>query len=777
MYVTLLGSRWYLPYLVSQAGLFSAVSSAFVIDVYPKLQQDSSDQSAALLHSILLSLNNSTIRTESIVVLPVQENPPSEIVTATALLYASLLISLLAAFIAMLGKQWLNRYLRHAGGSMIERCGDRQRKCDGLQKWPFHLFVESLPVMLQISLLLLACGLCRYMASVNAVVAYTLIILTGLGVLFYVGVVIAGASSYESPFQTPISFPLRRLWNNVWLSLIPTVFSITVVPPTLRKIIELHVFRVAIRLPHFDILRQLHSLLERVQLVILRVGFCIPPTGLNLLPRFRHPPPPMSQEDPPSPVSHEIIPWFAPGELAKIQIQNTIDTRCVSWVIRNITDPDALDAAIQRAGTIRWFDDGIDAEPLFDLIVSTFHACFGSDGEVYQGSSDRAYYSGRAILWIHTLAMCKSRTLPLPITRYTAAGFGDLQHLLLVIQTTPAKDSCGMLLLPYPDSTPSHSQWISNVLLHQSWGHIVPDKSWIHHNRQLIVETIMPLNAVLDRLLVFCNFLGMPVEEEALKIQDKSCDISYPRPSSCLSTLFASGRLGQVLNQVIGAITSSLDNPHPRYEFIGNMLQYLAKLENCPWRLTEIAYGWAAVIWENHQGCDDWESLLFLSLEVGFRCFDPLGRRYIGGLIHTEVHRELTETVFRSNKSEAIADLLCALTVRDNYEPAVRTFGTCVRHIVNLHNSMAGMAMSFSPRLRQLVMKSITLIGFEGFKEVGAESSIGLLNHLHIDAEEKDVSRGWSSMLLRIVLSPGGHRHLAIQSWDFLVKLTIKYPW
>lgn len=100
-------------------------------------------------------------------------------------MYASLLISLLAAFVAILGKQWLNRYLRHAGGSVIERCGDRQRKCDGLQEWSFHLFVESLPVMLQIALLLLACGLCRYMASVNTPVAGVLITLTALGVLFY----------------------------------------------------------------------------------------------------------------------------------------------------------------------------------------------------------------------------------------------------------------------------------------------------------------------------------------------------------------------------------------------------------------------------------------------------------------------------------------------------------------------------------------------------------------------------------------------------------------
>jgi len=67
-------------------------------------------------------------------------------------MYASLLISLLAAFVAMLGKQWLNRYLRHAGRSMIERCGDRQRNFDVLEKWPFRSLIESLPIMLQIAL-------------------------------------------------------------------------------------------------------------------------------------------------------------------------------------------------------------------------------------------------------------------------------------------------------------------------------------------------------------------------------------------------------------------------------------------------------------------------------------------------------------------------------------------------------------------------------------------------------------------------------------------------
>jgi hypothetical protein len=122
-------------------------------------------------------------------------------------------------------------------------------------------------------------------------------------------------------------------------------------------------------------------------------------------------------------------------DLASIRRTNTDDVRCVSWILRSITDPEALDAAIRLAGEIRWFDDGVNVNPPYDLIVSTFEACFDSTGTLYPGSRDRAYYSGRAMMWIHTLAMCKSEefasTFPLPNTEYTTpAPDPDLEHLL-----------------------------------------------------------------------------------------------------------------------------------------------------------------------------------------------------------------------------------------------------------------------------------------------------------------------------------------------------------
>ena len=176
-------------------------------------------------------------------------------------MYASLLISLLAAFVAMLGKQWLNRYLRNAGGLTIERCGDRQRKCDGLKKWPFHFFVESLPVMLQVALLLPACGLCKHMGSINSSIAGVLITFTVLGVLFYLGIVVVGTSSYECPFQTLVSVALRSIWKTAKPYITATLHSI---------------LSTGIPLLWLPVLTTLHHLWEAIQCRALHVLLLLP---------------------------------------------------------------------------------------------------------------------------------------------------------------------------------------------------------------------------------------------------------------------------------------------------------------------------------------------------------------------------------------------------------------------------------------------------------------------------------------------------------------------
>ena len=748
-----------------------------MIDVYSKLQPDPNDQSVALLRAILFTLNNSAIPDESPVVPPAQQVPPSEIVVVTGLLYASLLISLLAAFVAMLGKQWLNRYRQHAGGSMIERCGDRQRKYDGIQKWPFRFFIESLPLMLQAALLLLACGLCRYMASINTSVAYTLVALTALGVLFYIVIVIAGTSSYECPFQTPASSLLRGMWMEIGPRLIPIIRPVVSTLHTLGGPVRGYITTI-----HLSLTNARHYflvLLRGMQLRNHHVLFYHPRAEPNARHLFHHAPLPMTQEILLLPVPSKTLPWFAPNEMAMIEKKNTYDIWCVSWVLKNITDPEVLDTAIRLAGVTRWFEDKVDAKHLYDLIISTFRACFGSNGDLYPELRDRAYYSGRAILWIHVLAMCESgefgSTFHLPTTRYAVpASDRDLAHIIDIFTEADSYSRFSALLITGKGHTVQHSQWVSNIVLHLSWA-IPTSPDFSSMGVEVYVQDInpsVPLDAIFNRLLMCCNFLGSPIEEEVLKIQDKSYGIFDFPPFKLLMSLFVSDRLMQVLDQVSRAIHSALRIAHPRQELIYGVLYNLARLDNRPLQLAEMAYGWCAAIWESRYNCEDWERLLLLSLEVGFRHIDaPLSWTFIT-LNHTQYHKELVDAVLRSGQSEPITDLLCASFIVDSSRRLA--LGICVQYIVDLPSGAAG---PFSPRLRGLFSSCVEAIGFGALEGMGRGVFVQVLNRLQIcDKEVWNLSL-WTAILLEVVQSPEGVRNLAIQSWELLTELTTRRTW
>jgi len=428
-------------------------------------------------------------------------------------MYASLMISLLAAFIAMLGKHWLNRYLRNSGGSMIERCGDRQRKFNELKKWPFDFIIESLPAMLQVALLLLAGGLCQHMWSINTPVALVLITFTVLGLIFYFTITTAGSSSDACPFRTPFS----TFFGTFWIKVLRWIVSLIV-----------HSKRVLSR-THRVWKRRVRSLLHRQS----------QPTILLEVVQV-----------------HRPKPWLNPEDFTIIRKNNADDAQCTSWILGNITDSETLDAALPLAGEIQWFGCGVDVRPIYDQIlspiscevdvrpiyyqiVSTFKSCFDSTGTLYPGSRDRAYYSGRAMLWICIIGARRARARTffhvIPPGKYaTRAPDPDLEHLLELIvgRWEYSGHNIKSLLRISPGHTPLHLQWISNLLLHWSLsvgtGIHLDDISGAHE-----IKTTTPLNVKLNRLLTWCTFLGLPVEEEVLMIQNKSCGISYFCSSGC----------------------------------------------------------------------------------------------------------------------------------------------------------------------------------------------------------------------------------------------------
>jgi len=188
------------------------VTSAFIIQVQPQLQPDAGEETASLLRVLIYKIDNATFGDDVPPVPQPWSGPPRTIIQVQAILYASLATSLFSAFLAMLGKQWLNRYASiDMRGSAIERSQNRQRKLDGIVTWYFDHVMESLPLMLQFALLLLGCALSRYLWRIDKTTASVVLGATISGLAFYTFIVVAGTASASCPYQTPVARILRRI--------------------------------------------------------------------------------------------------------------------------------------------------------------------------------------------------------------------------------------------------------------------------------------------------------------------------------------------------------------------------------------------------------------------------------------------------------------------------------------------------------------------------------------------------------------------------------------
>ena len=437
---------------------------------------------------------------------------------------------------------------------MVERCGDRQRKFDGLEKWPFRPFIESLPIILQIALLLLTCGLSRYMWSVNTSVARVVISFTVLGVLFYLGIVAAGMSSYECPFQTPGSTALRRLrqsvtirvllgslsplkvislvytaWKKARWALVSAPYRVYEVTrsPSFREIsvsrIRSGIRSIATKVGHQAIILLLQTdrvfgnvkqrlvqgarRFRRVHLLPIAVGDA-------------HRQPFVTRNGP----GLRVRVW----NVENIRGQNTHHARCVSWVLRNITDPEAIDSAVRLAGTIRWFDGGSDHDPPFDFIVSNFEACFDSTKQLYPGMRDRAYFSARAILQINMRARTQSRgrasKYPIPVLTVSSNDFQhtdpDLHHIVRMLELNLAP---GKPTLDFPTggtNSHPHSLWMSNLFVDLT--RAGPNPTLKSYESYLSAAVANDRATIANVLLMWYMFLGGHVEEETFWAVDKS---------------------------------------------------------------------------------------------------------------------------------------------------------------------------------------------------------------------------------------------------------------
>ena len=192
------------------------MTSAFITEVGVDLEPDPSDETVALLRFLIYQMNNTAFGKDIPSPTQLSGGPSLAIVQVQAMLYASLAVSLFSALLAMLGKQWLNRYeSADMRGTVIERSQNRQRKLNGIICWCFERVIEAPPQMLQLALLLLGCAMSRYLWEVDATIQLVVLSFTSFGVIFYLFIVVAGIASENCPYQTPGSDILRSATSTV----------------------------------------------------------------------------------------------------------------------------------------------------------------------------------------------------------------------------------------------------------------------------------------------------------------------------------------------------------------------------------------------------------------------------------------------------------------------------------------------------------------------------------------------------------------------------------
>ncbi|KAJ7833018.1 hypothetical protein B0H14DRAFT_2255962, partial [Mycena olivaceomarginata] len=183
------------------AGLFSAILTAFLIEIRKGLQEDLQSITNNLIAILIQSQHN----------IAASQIPVTSTFTPTltsrwvnGLWFSSLTFSLISALGASIAKGWGTQFSSTIAGSSW---GDAKLHCGrfrGLQRWHLHLIVQCLPIFIHIGFFLFSIGLVILLFSDDRIIGITICVLTVLVVVLYIGSSFHPAFYPDSPFRTPV---------------------------------------------------------------------------------------------------------------------------------------------------------------------------------------------------------------------------------------------------------------------------------------------------------------------------------------------------------------------------------------------------------------------------------------------------------------------------------------------------------------------------------------------------------------------------------------------
>ena len=184
--------------------MFSAILTAFIIEFYRLLQQDTQQLAITLLQDLILSLQNQN--TNAVQISSQQFSPLQSTLWVNALWFTSLTLSLGTAMAAILVKQWLQSYSQDLqNGTAKQYALRRQLRYNALLQWQVPTIISFLPVILQLAVILFVTGLVVILWQINVIIATLMLALVAAVLLLYSMSVVLPLLYNECPYKTSAS--------------------------------------------------------------------------------------------------------------------------------------------------------------------------------------------------------------------------------------------------------------------------------------------------------------------------------------------------------------------------------------------------------------------------------------------------------------------------------------------------------------------------------------------------------------------------------------------
>ncbi|KZV82623.1 hypothetical protein EXIGLDRAFT_338400 [Exidia glandulosa HHB12029] len=174
------------------AGLFSAATIAFIIEVYKDLKRD------------FIELTFRAMTTNASYAQTLDENfiVPASARLVNSLWISSLLMSLSAAMIAMMGKDWIASYGLADRSNIRDWALLRQHRLDSVLRWKMAWLIASAPHLLHCALGLFVTGLVFLIYPLDPHTGVVAATLAGIIAFVYIGLKVSTIVSRDSPFRS-----------------------------------------------------------------------------------------------------------------------------------------------------------------------------------------------------------------------------------------------------------------------------------------------------------------------------------------------------------------------------------------------------------------------------------------------------------------------------------------------------------------------------------------------------------------------------------------------